>query len=1311
MKKKYIYMAVAAAFFTACQEDAFVQQNGSADKELHMMEITAGVGGDSRTVFEDGKVKWQDDDALSVFIGGDTNYKFTLSENNEEKNEAVFEGEAAIGSSFANNVAYYPYGENVAVAYSNGSYTVTAQFPSVQQWAEDGSFGKNSLPMVAVTANTDIKDKFQFNTLGGWLQLYVKGTAKITKVVMKAKNHKIAGDYTVTAAYGQHPTMEMAETAVRYVALDCGEGVQLEEGNATLFTFTVAPFSFDAGDVSFDIYDNEGKFMQDAYTISKGASIIANAYYGLSKNNAVVYKANGTPVAKIGEMGFGTVQSAINYAIEGETITLVNDVTTETTLTVSEEKNIIIDLNGKVINGTMHKNNGHVITNNGVLKLIGGTVKSTANNGGSAFLNNGTMIVEGTTLNGAPNADGSWPSYTINNKSVLTLTDANITSYHGAVASYGANAVAILNNTNIDMAGIPEFTSHAIYTYNDGKVVVNGGNIANKATDQNSTGGSVINGNVEVNDGEFSGCLQNYYGTPVLKGGTFNVTPNTKFVAEGYTVIKKNGLYKVIIASEMTIGQFVDAVIEANGTYDGQGKIVKIVPTSGQADETNDCTIPNRLQKYTNPEVYYAQYQRFKGLENVAISNVNFVFVPAAVNVKDAWNTAGATTTAKNINGELQFMNSGSVTLSGCTFDKVAVSPINAPALNVNNCSFNDLQAYAIKDINANNVTIHATTFTNCNGGFWFNNAPAEITVTDNTFTGVGRRGAMQFSATGDYSNTTMTVTGNTVAGGAFLWQLNPTVNADQFNAILDPEKNTFETAYVEGSTIPAAPVARINGKPYTSLVAALEAANANETIDLVSDITATEVIMIGKSVTINGNEHKVSSNATRVFRITTSDIEVTLEDVEMVSRTTMTYPNDVRGVSIDPSLSGIKLTLNNCSVDFTDASACDWSYAVNISGSGSGHTVIVNGGSYEGANVVNAHGANNSIIVKNAVLTSLYPDNDMYYGACIWVLQNNGSSVEATDNTFNGANAIAFNLGTGTSLTESGNTDNTTKKIAKVGNTYYASLAEAVATSGTVKLLQNVTLNEGFTVPASSTIVLDLNGKTISQTKECTASYGMIENKGNLTITGNGKINFTDSGAGDPNFGWGSYTIVNRGTLVVENGTIEHLGAQAFGKHMICAIQQSAGTTTINGGTISTPNYRSLRANGGAIEINGGTFDGQVWMQPNQSDITIKIAEGTFEPNGKDASSVFMTNSGENYTVVSASITGGTFNGKIGVSDANKQGVAGSISGGLFTDVAKDGTNAALIAKGYKFVSVGNGNWSVIKETTTEGGSFGGNL
>lgn len=1139
----------------------------------------------------------------------------------------------------------------------------------------------------------------------------------------------------------------------------------------------------------------------------------------------------------------------------------------------------------------------------------------------------------------------------------------------------------------------------------------------------------------------------------------------------------------------MTLSDFVQKVVAGNGVFDGNGATVQITPVSGDARTETKEGLPDRLQKYTNPEVYYAQYQRFGNLTDVSISNLKFVFVPAPVTVVDAWNTAGATTTADNINGELQLLNAGNVTFINCSFEKISVSPINATAVSVSGCSFNGLDAYAIKDIKASTVTVADTTFADCNGGFWMNAAPAVLSVIGNTFANVGRRGAIQFSANGDYSSTEMTVTGNNVTGGAFLWQLNPTVTYEQVSAILDTAKNTYGTAYVSGSTEPKPPVARIGDVTYATLEAAFAAATegqtitllqdaapaltsqraitkaavidlggktltlteddlyfgtttfqngnivvdssvkpstavfwmfanqtltfdnvkvvatgvtgtyligldgnnsdlnllngsellventtaldldiicvnastgndividnskinvtnldgrvlfrgnytikgnseinlegitkagirieagqtlsiedtakvtiageprdggihltdvtaaytkadtatvtatinkpyqlsgegteaspyliqniddliffrdsvnagetkysapgvyvalgadidltgvnwepignvgydnkyapvdstkvfrgifngngkiisnltmtknmnegadaeanlglfgitgegaviknltitnvtittdgrnvgalaafaykttldaitvngyirikggnnvagvcamtryhamsatnitvvgndgsviegnnivggifaeiapngsaqtfnnlsvenvaingkggvggivglltlgtvenatvknvaitantlyngdamgrirmgsvagllggasatiinatvdnvtaknldgnavvlpviganydassnateakigdkyyatfakayaaaqAGETITLLADIAATEVILLDKNLTINGNGHKVTSSATRVFRVTTANTEVTLNGVNIVSTAVRVGTNDIRGISID-IVDNVALTLTNCSVDFTDASANDWAYAVNVTG-GNNHILTVNGGIYEGANVINVRGANHTVTVQNATLNSMYPNNDQYYGAGIWVEEEKGSSVTATNNTFNGANAVAFNLGTGTALTESNNIDNTTRCVAKVGAQYYATLAEALAAAQgseniVIELLADATLDitawETLAIggDATETITINGNGKTLTFNK-LNSDWNHIVTKNDAKLILN-DMTITDSGYN--NGPWNRYDI-----------------------------------------------------------------------------------------------------------------------------------------------------------------------------------------
>ena len=400
--------------------------------------------------------------------------------------------------------------------------------------------------------------------------------------------------------------------------------------------------------------------------------------------------------------------------------------------------------------------------------------------------------------------------------------------------------------------------------------------------------------------------------------------------------------------------------------------------------------------------------------------------------------------------------------------------------------------------------------------------------------------------------------------------------------------------------------------------------ANGGE-FTMTENLEATDVLEASatKPVILNGNNKTISTSANRIVRITNSNANVTINDVNFVSSAVMVYPSDVRGVAIDPNLSNIALTLNNCTIDFTDETTNDWTYAVNIAGNGTGHKVTVNGGTYEGANVINAHGAKNTIVVKNATLTSLYPNSDVYYGACIWVLQNQESSVYAEGNTFNGNNALAFNLGTGTALEEKNNTDNTKYVAAKVGGAYYYNIAEAInaAEDGeTVKVLHSHDCNVGATVATGNTLTLDLNGKTVEGTDTITGSFGLITNKGNLTVK-NGTITLK----AENNRGWNAYSSVISntvgGNLVVENVTIEHLGGtdMAYGIDNLTNGKGTSAIANINDGAVVKSCYRAIRQFLNGIEATnelyvnpGAVVEGankSIWMQdPSKNANTGKL-------------------------------------------------------------------------------------------------------
>ena len=254
---------------------------------------------------------------------------------------------------------------------------------------------------------------------------------------------------------------------------------------------------------------------------------------------------------------------------------------------------------------------------------------------------------------------------------------------------------------------------------------------------------------------------------------------------------------------------------------------------------------------------------------------------------------------------------------------------------------------------------------------------------------------------------------------------------------------------------------------------------------------------------------------------------------------------------------------------------------------------------------------------------------------------------------------------------------------------------------------------NYGIQIPANKSIVLDLNGCTLSQKVNCTGSYSMIKNYGKLVIIDsedNGKVCFEDLSQGGSTT-WGSYVVENctGAELIVENATIEHLGSNNWtDRPTNLPVQNYAGKVTINGGTLKSPSFRSLRdfTAGGEIIINGGKFEGQIWMQGlGNGTSSLTVNGGDFYPTPDyDGSCIYITNGTND---VQVQINDGMFNTKIGCADVQKPGVSGCIKGGTFTTAAIQNTNAALIANGYAAEQNEDDNWVIVPAPVKVDGGY----
>ncbi len=99
--------------------------------------------------------------------------------------------------------------------------------------------------------------------------------------------------------------------------------------------------------------------------------------------------------------------------------------------------------------------------------------------------------------------------------------------------------------------------------------------------------------------------------------------------------------------------------------------------------------------------------------------------------------------------------------------------------------------------------------------------------------------------------------------------------------------------------------VATINNTTYTSLKEAVEVANEGDTVTLVSDTTENEVIEINVGITINGNNHKITSSLTgtdAVFLINTSSETIINKVVVETNTRGVAINNSVHNFSINNS-------------------------------------------------------------------------------------------------------------------------------------------------------------------------------------------------------------------------------------------------------------------------------------------------------------------------------------------------------------------------------------------------------------------------
>lgn len=315
---------------------------------------------------------------------------------------------------------------------------------------------------------------------------------------------------------------------------------------------------------------------------------------------------------------------------------------------------------------------------------------------------------------------------------------------------------------------------------------------------------------------------------------------------------------------------------------------------------------------------------------------------------------------------------------------------------------------------------------------------------------------------------------------------------------------------------------------------------------------------------------------------------------------------------------------------------------------------------------------------------------------------------------------------------------------VAEIEGSIYQSLQAAVddaADGQTVTVVADIDLASPLVVATGKKVVLDLNGKTISDVAtSASASYLLNVKSGAEVTIKNGTLSFAATtpdtswgGEGLPDYpGYANNTIRNEGTLTIDNAVLENRTMKGGASYVIdnysgakltvnegSVLNQAGGDiairmfnggsgaidVTVNGGTVS--GYRAvwiqlastntsvapvmnLTVNGGTLTSTDQTYNQAVYSYSYGNDmknVLINVSGGIF--NGDIA----LTGGSNKTNLETLDISGGTFNGAWGFysyGDYAKSLDAITLTGGTFIEDPSD-----YVAEGYAAVLTG-GLWTV---------------
>ncbi len=455
-----------------------------------------------------------------------------------------------------------------------------------------------------------------------------------------------------------------------------------------------------------------------------------------------------------------------------------------------------------------------------------------------------------------------------------------------------------------------------------------------------------------------------------------------------------------------------------------------------------------------------------------------------------------------------------------------------------------------------------------------------------------------------------------------------------------------------EGKTPTTNGVAEVNGVMYQTLKEAIENVTDGATITLLKDSVGDGIkVTSGKNFTVDFNGYTYDVNGTLVGSTGTET-----NSFQLLKDSTITFKNGTLTSTNSTYASQIliqnysNLTLENMTVsagtpfDYiisnnngnvvikdTTINAAEGKVAFDVCRYSSyvGPEVTVEGNSVINGKVeISCSGAKDGAIHKLNVTGGTFNGKIYFYNTCPDFVGNiTGGTFTSDPSAYVAEGYVAEEI----------SDKYVVHGIVKVGDSYYTTLAEAVAkaeSGATVTLLKNTTVTS--TVVVTKELTLDLNGNNITGSGWILQAQGA---DGDLTVMGTGTVKSTGNCVAN---------AISGAKLTIKSGTYE---AQES-----CVMAFDGATVVIDGGTFTTVDNFVVGTNGStgrgknSITINNGTFNGNI------------------KSSGYIACGIYVANDD---TVV---VNGGTFNVVNGVGILARSGNT-TVSEKVVFNVTSDGT------------------------------------